>query len=351
LITFAYDWKGRRIQKQVQAGTSVTNNTTFVYDSWNPIARLNATNSNLLQYYVWGLDLSGTMQGAGLPSQSEATAGGVGGLLEMNDAVNGVCFAGYDGNGNVAALVSAANGAVSALYEYGPFGEVIRKTGTMGTPNPFRFSTKFQDDETDLVYYGYRYYNTTLGRWLGRDPKTEGGALNLYSFVGNKPVAAIDFLGLAVPACDSVDANPQLAAECYNAIDGVTGTMPAPRPVPVPLPVPISLWDKVCGCTYCFIRHPTWVACRPDATKCPSAAVLRDAPTVPGWSGPYVNSVKEDPTGAKSCPGGAPGRRFYVNINYIRQLPTGSFQRYPMTLSGSSAKCVPETPRIGLADL
>jgi RHS repeat-associated protein len=57
----------------------------------------------------------------------------------------------------------------------GPFGEVIRATGPMAKANPFRFSTKYQDDETDLLYYGYRYYNASTGRWLSRDPIDEPG--------------------------------------------------------------------------------------------------------------------------------------------------------------------------------
>ena len=57
--------------------------------------------------------------------------------------------------------------------EYGPFGEVIRATGPMAKLNPFRFSTKYQDDETDFLYYGYRYYNPSTGRWIGRDPAAE----------------------------------------------------------------------------------------------------------------------------------------------------------------------------------
>jgi RHS repeat-associated protein len=57
----------------------------------------------------------------------------------------------------------------------GPFGEVIRATGSMAKTNPFRFSTKYQDDETDLLYYGYRYYNASAGRWLSRDPLGEKG--------------------------------------------------------------------------------------------------------------------------------------------------------------------------------
>ena len=66
----------------------------------------------------------------------------------------------------------------SAQYEYGPFGEVIRSTGTSATSNPFRFSTKYQDDESELLYYGYRFYNAATGRWLSRDPIQERGGRN-----------------------------------------------------------------------------------------------------------------------------------------------------------------------------
>ena len=85
--------------------------------------------------------------------------------------------------------------AKSRTTNLGPFGELIRATGPMAKLNPFRFSTKYQDDETDLVYYGYRYYNASTGRWLSRDPIGERGGLNLYGFVKNNPLAKVDFLG------------------------------------------------------------------------------------------------------------------------------------------------------------
>jgi RHS repeat-associated protein len=135
---------------------------------------------------MWGTDLSGSMQGAG----------GVGGLLAENLAGNGVQFVAYDGNGNVAALVSASSGTVTANYEYGPFGELIRATGPMAKLSPFRFSTKYQDDETGLLYYGHRYYNPSTGRWLSRDPMAESGGPNLYLIVANCPIAESDYLGL-----------------------------------------------------------------------------------------------------------------------------------------------------------
>jgi RHS repeat-associated protein len=78
----------------------------------------------------------------------------------------------------------------------GPFGEVIRTTGPLAKTNPFRFSTKYQDDETDLLYYGYRYYKASTGRWVGRDPIGELGGENLYGFVENDPLDFVDFNGL-----------------------------------------------------------------------------------------------------------------------------------------------------------
>ncbi|HNR72510.1 MAG TPA: RHS repeat protein, partial [Verrucomicrobiota bacterium] len=92
-------------------------------------------------------------------STSRTVPGGVGGLLAITDARQGSHFCAYDGNGNVTALVKADGSGLTAQYEYGPFGEVLRATGPMAKANLFRFSTKYQDGETDLLYYGYRYYN------------------------------------------------------------------------------------------------------------------------------------------------------------------------------------------------
>jgi RHS repeat-associated protein len=66
----------------------------------------------------------------------------------------------------------------------------------MARVNPFRFSTKYQDEETDLVYHGHRYYTSTTGRWLTGDPIGELGSLNLLGFCDGDPVNAIDPVGL-----------------------------------------------------------------------------------------------------------------------------------------------------------
>ncbi|MCF7707605.1 MAG: RHS repeat-associated core domain-containing protein, partial [Verrucomicrobia bacterium] len=139
----------------------------FLYYGWNLIAELDG-NNDVVRAYMWGLDMSGTLQ----------QAGGVGGLLGVDDAGQGFHFVAYDGNGNVMALVDADDGTISAEYEYGPFGELIRATGPM-SDNPIRFSTKYHDTETGLVYYGYRYYWPAMGRWISRDPIGERGGVKL----------------------------------------------------------------------------------------------------------------------------------------------------------------------------
>jgi RHS repeat-associated protein len=191
-LNFAYDYMGRRISKTVSEWDGDENfieqsTVRFLYDGWNLVAILNSQ-SSLLQSFLWGQDLSGTMD----------EAGGVGGLLMMTQHTPAVSrhFAAYDGNGNVAALINAGNSSVSARYEYSPFGETQRATGALARDNPIRFSSKFTDEESGLVYYGYRYYSPELGRWINRDPIEEVGGLNFYAFVANNSINRFDPFGL-----------------------------------------------------------------------------------------------------------------------------------------------------------
>ena len=121
-LDFAYDYMGRRIQKVVSSEGVVQFTNKFLYSGWNVVARLDG-DDNLMQTFQWGTDLSGTMDGAG----------GVGGLLTMTDFGANTAtsyFYIYDGNGNVVGLVNANDSSIAAQYEYGPFGELIRKTET-----------------------------------------------------------------------------------------------------------------------------------------------------------------------------------------------------------------------------
>ena len=89
-----------------------------------------------------------------------------------------------------------AKGSTGVQPNSGVEGEfaTFRSSGT--PPCNFGFSTKYRDGETGLNYYGYRYYNANLGRWINRDPAEEFGGLNLNGFIGNNGINRWDFLGL-----------------------------------------------------------------------------------------------------------------------------------------------------------
>jgi len=213
-----YDYMSRRIMK-----ATATQTNTFLYDGWNLIQERKANTS---YSYVWGLDLSETLQGAG----------GVGGLLAMLSPDSCLLTPAYDANGNITDLVDT-NGVVVAHYEYDPYGNTIAQSGDQADANPFRFSSKYWDGETGFYYYGYRYYSLELGRFISRDPLAQVNPRVEYRFVNNGVQNAWDYLGLmTVAGCqrsaDRFMRNPgrySLALQkVISAMDEITGCSPYP---------------------------------------------------------------------------------------------------------------------------
>ena len=104
-LHFAYDHMGRRVLKQVWTYTAgswgtPTAVTKYVYDGWRVIMELDGLNNDVVtRKYTWGLDLSGSLEGAG----------GIGGLLATEDVTTTsndrtfIYF--YEPNGNVGQVV------------------------------------------------------------------------------------------------------------------------------------------------------------------------------------------------------------------------------------------------------
>ncbi len=65
------------------------------------------------------------------------------------------------------------------------------------TTQPIRWSREFYDEELGLVYYNYRRYNPTDGRWINRDPIGEEGGHHLFAFAANNGIGQWDILGLS----------------------------------------------------------------------------------------------------------------------------------------------------------
>ena len=183
VVEMNYDYVGRRFEKKVyvnsEAGTPGTlqHHYKYVYDGYKLVELYD--NDTLLVSFTW---------------QPESV-GGLDVPVSMTYAGNTYSYV-TDGNKNVTALLDAA-GFRGAGYTYGPFGQVLSMDGALAEVNPFRFSSEFHDDETGLVYYNYRYYSPSLGRWTKRDPIEEESGVNLYALLGNTNVNGYDLLGLA----------------------------------------------------------------------------------------------------------------------------------------------------------
>ena len=196
LVTNYYDAKSRRVKKVTPEATMV-----FIYDDWNLIEEriAYATGMTLTIHYYWGKDLSGELQGAG----------GVGGLLYLTVSNSNsqlqLYIPCYDNNGNVTKYVDAYGNVVTS-YTYDVFGKLIAKAGALADFFRHRFSTKYFDSETDLYYYGYRFYHPILMRWLNRDPIGENGGVNLYGFCRNSSICFSDTLGKTIIL--TMDSNP-----------------------------------------------------------------------------------------------------------------------------------------------
>ncbi|MCK9305800.1 MAG: hypothetical protein M0P27_10440, partial [Bacteroidales bacterium] len=206
-IDYTYDYMNRRVSKttSMMAGRSVSfppspldpqgswsalETRRYIWDGWNIAAEIiidQTIFTTNISYYTWGLDLSGTLQGAG----------GVGGLLcdtKVTSLGTNTYYAFGDANGNVTEYIDNT-GAVKAYYAYSAFGETTAQSGSMVNDFTHRFSTKPFDKKTKLIVYELRYYKAPLATWLSRDSIGEQGGGNLYGFVYNNSICLFDVLG------------------------------------------------------------------------------------------------------------------------------------------------------------
>ena len=202
-LTFDYDAEGRRFRKHVieyRNGTRVAEKEiTFIWDGWDLIYERHQLPSGLTtleRKYLWGPDIA------------NGAAGGAGGLLLIRESkgnpTQGIyplysqtqdIYPLYDGTGHVIALTNSSADLL-ASYAYGPFGELIHAAGPAAQANPWRYATKYLDEETGLYYFGRRYLDPVTGQWMSRELLGESESLNLYSYCHNDPVNRVDVLGL-----------------------------------------------------------------------------------------------------------------------------------------------------------
>jgi RHS repeat-associated protein len=189
LVSNVYDHQSRRIAKGVfeitQSGNNAIRQCFLVYDGWNLVQEtIHNSQHTITNSYTWGLDLSGTLQGAG----------GVGGLLAVyrNNSAFLPCF---DANGNITEYIDAS-GAIRAHFTFDACGNTISLSGDMSDDLSYRFSTKSFCTITGLSEFEFRMYNPRISRWLSREPLGIVTGPHPYMFVFNNTEYFFDFLGL-----------------------------------------------------------------------------------------------------------------------------------------------------------
>jgi len=174
-ILFDYDYEGLRTKKISSAGE-----TRYLYDGGSVLAEYDGSPGfATLRKYSYGrglLSLTDHSVPAVDPSHTQ---------FYLTDALGStICMA-------------DTGGATQKTYKYDAWGNILEQDGNSG--NPRTFTGHFLDEETGLLYFGARYYDSSLGRFISQDPDmgdtTAPITLHRYLYANANPMRYVDLDG------------------------------------------------------------------------------------------------------------------------------------------------------------
>jgi RHS repeat-associated protein len=158
-VSFGYDATGKRSIKTTTLAQSNSPQTTiYIYAGPNCIAEYS----------------SGTA--ATSPDVEFVYAQGIDSVVLVDDGTDELAVL-RNQQWSVTALVNNSTGSVAERYAYDHFGKrtIYAANGTTvrtvsSHKNPFGYTSRRHDDETELMYYRARYYDTETGEFISQDP-------------------------------------------------------------------------------------------------------------------------------------------------------------------------------------
>jgi len=195
MVSFTYDAFNRRLSKKISSWNASKNTWStpitvrYIYDGDKEIGSVD-NNGNIIQLRILGPGSLNTGENAEI---------GAAVAIELN----GTAYAPiHDHRGNVCCLLDASTGDVAECYRYTAFGKksIFSPQGdlldTSAVHNPWMFSSKRCEAESNLIFFGKRYYCPEMARWLTKDPLGDGDGPNPYIFLHQSPLASVDLYGL-----------------------------------------------------------------------------------------------------------------------------------------------------------
>jgi RHS repeat-associated protein len=178
--------------------------TTLAYDYESRITTITYPNTSTNTFTYNGLDTrvgkadsGGTKTykrdgiGVTAPVLSDGAASHTPGLSERRSGTSTFSHAGIKNQHEQ----TAANESSAATQTYDAFGNLVYSSGTWKGPFGYGGSFGYQTDgDSGLKLLGHRYYDSSTGRFLTRDPIQDGR--NWYTYCSNSPVTCADPSGL-----------------------------------------------------------------------------------------------------------------------------------------------------------
>lgn len=161
--------------------------TTFVYDSTG--ARVKKTAAGSATVYL----------GKDFEAEASATTKHIflGDRRISTKKSDGSFFFYHSDHINSSNVLTDSSGNQIGLYEYDPYGSTVTHTGTADVKHQFTGQEK--DDSTGLYYYGARYMDPELGRFISPDwyvqAPEDPQSLNRYTYARNNPINYTDPTG------------------------------------------------------------------------------------------------------------------------------------------------------------
>lgn len=178
IAKYIYDSAGQRAIKQIYNNGAFVKVTVDIGDFYDYTLKANGTaKSNT--YYKANNELIAKRTVVQSPSKDEIT-------YYHNDHLGS------------ASLVTSSTGAKVEETRYYPYGEV-REGGTQKLTGKYTYTGQESDGETGLMYYGARYYDAGVGRFVQPDSMLPNmydvQQLNRYVYVKNNPLKYTDPTG------------------------------------------------------------------------------------------------------------------------------------------------------------